>query len=156
LNYSDEQYESVIIDQLLSLHIDHGGYLKTLQAYAGDLTTDTALEQFLRGFPGVLILVQSSNYTQANICFWRQETKVALLVGARSWRSQDEARGDVTGISKIKGDIRDLLLNTRLGLEIRPLELVREEFIAGDNALVLWWLEYLIINDGVTAVQTGV
>lgn len=153
MNYSDEQYEFAIINQLMPLHVDRGGYLKTLQGYAGDLTTDTALEQFIRGFPGALVLIQSSNYTEANNCFWKQETKVALLAGARSWRSQDEARGDSTGISKIKKDIRDLLLNTRLGLEIRPVELIREEFIAGDNAHVLWWLEYLITNDNVIAVQ---
>lgn len=153
MNYSDEQYEIAVLEKLNGLHVDHGGYLKTLQAYAGDLTTDTALEQFIRGFPGLLVLIQSSDYYQQNNCFWRQEVKVALLVGARSWRSQGEARGDSTGISKIKADIRDLLLNTRLGLEIRPLELLREEFIAGDNAHVLWWIEYMITNDNVTALQ---
>lgn len=153
MNYTDEQYETAILDKLSPLHVNEKGYLKTLQAYAGNLTTDTALEQFVRGFPGVLVLIQSSDYTEQNNCFWRQDLRVALLVGARSWRSQDEARGDDTGISRIKKDIRDLLLNTRLGLEIRPLVLMREEFIAGDGAHVLWWVEYIITNDNVTATQ---
>lgn len=150
MNYTDEQYENAVLNKLSGLHINNGGYLRTLRAYAGDLTTDTALEQFVRGFPGALVLIQSSDYAWQDTCYYRQEVKIALLIGAASWRSQDDARGDVTGISRIKSDVRSLLMGSDLGLEIRPLELIREEFVAGDMSHVLWWAEYRLTNDRVT------
>lgn len=150
MNYSLEDYEVALLNALSPLSVDNGGYLKTLSAYAGEATVETALEQFLRGFPGLLVLIQGADYDHRNYCEWTQTVKVVLLLGAQSWRSQNEARGDATGMAKLLADVRALLLGSRLGLEIRPVDIVREELIAGDNAHVLWWAEYAIINDNVT------
>jgi hypothetical protein len=149
MNYTNEDYENAIMAELQSLHVDEGGYLRTLEAYAGQMNEETALEQFVRGFPGVLIIISDSTYREENNLFWSQDVGVKCFIGARSWRSQDEARGDDTGISRILMDIRSRLMGHRIGLEIRPVEIVREEFIMGDPSTVLWGAEYLIINDNV-------
>jgi len=149
MNYTNEDYENAVMDQLTSLHVDQGGYLLTLAPYAGQMSEEVALEQFVRGFPGILVIIADSTYAFKDNLFWTQDVAVKCFIGARSWRSQDEARGNDTGISRILMDVRSALMGHRIGLLIRPVEIVREEFIMGDPSTVLWGAEYLIINDNV-------
>ncbi len=147
MNYTLTDYEDAVLTALDSLSVDSGGYLKVLKGYAGEFDGGVVSEQFIRGFPGVLVEIPEAVYTTANNVFYRQEATVNLYIGARSYRSQNDARGEDTGISRVLYDIRSLLLGKTLGLQIRPLENVREMKVAGDRHTVLFAAQYKITND---------
>lgn len=140
MNYTLSDYESAVLAALSGLT-----YLKTLRGYAGELDEQQALEQFRRGFPGILVEIGGAEYEAVTMPFYHQVVTVNVLVGDRSYRSQDEARG--VGVMRILDDVRQLLLGKTVGLEIRPLLLVREEKLASSSSLVLYLAQYQIMND---------
>jgi hypothetical protein len=146
MNYSFEDYENAVLSRLAGLK-EPQGYLKELQGYAGELDEETALENFLRGWPGVLVEVSRADYEVTTMPYYSQEVYVSLLVGARSFRSQAEARGGSTGAYAILADLRRLLLGDDLGLEIRPLELVGETTLGSTPNAVLYLAQYKFVND---------
>jgi phage gp37-like protein len=150
MNYGFDDYEAAILKALASLKVENGSYLKTLKGYAGELDEDAALDNFLRGFPGVLVEVSEADYSVLDIVQDYQETRVNLLVGARSFRSQDQARGGDAGAFTILKDLRRLLNRKDLGLEIRPLQIRKETKLASSPKTVIYLAEYVIINDSVT------
>ncbi len=140
MNYTLADYENAVLTALSSLT-----YLKTLKGYAGELDEEGALEQFRRGFPGILVEIGEAEYEAVTMPFYHQEVTVNLLVGDRSYRSQDEARA--VGVMQILDDVRGLLLGTTLGLEIRPLLLRREVKLASSTSTVLFLAQYQLLND---------
>jgi len=151
MNYGFDDYEAALLRALGSLKAEKGGYLKTLKGYAGELDEDAALANFIAGFPGVLVEVSEAAYEPVTMPFYYEEATVNLLVGARSFRSQDEARGGSTGAFTILKDLRRLLLGKTLGLEIRPLELVRQVKMTGLSPraakIAIYLAEYRLKND---------
>lgn len=154
MNYSFDDYEAAILAALASLGVGEEGYLKTLKGYAGELDEDAALDTFLRGFPGVLVEVSQADYEAVTMPYYQQEVSVNLLVGARSFRSQEEARGGSAGAFTILADLRRLLLGQDLGLLIRPLLLIRESKLASSTKTVIYLAEYRLINDRIEEVVT--
>lgn len=146
MNYSFDDYEAALLWALNDLAAPVG-YLKTLKGYAGELDEETALDNFLRGFPGVLVEMSEAAYDIATMPFYSQDVTVSLLVGARSFRSQDEARGGDTGAFKILADLRRRLLGKTLGLEIQPLVIVRESKLASSPQTVIYLAQYKFTND---------
>lgn len=141
-NYSFEDYENAILAALAPLT-----YLKTLAGYAGELDDVQAMERFRRGFPGVLVEVAEAAYEIITMPYYYQEVTINLLVGDRSYRSQDDARGGDTGVYRILRDIQELLLGNTLGLEIRPIVPVRDVKLGSSVHTVLYLAEYRLIND---------
>ncbi len=151
MNYSFEDYETAILTALAGLKVP-GGYLKTLQGYAGELDEETALDNFTRGFPGVLVEIGEARYESVTMPYYYQEAMVNLLVGARSYRDQSEARGGSTGAFTILNDMRTLLLGKDLGLEIRPITLISEEKLGSAPKIVIYLAQYKITNDRIEEV----
>ncbi|RJR38687.1 MAG: DUF1834 family protein [Deltaproteobacteria bacterium] len=151
MNYGFDDYEAAILQALASLNTGTGGYLKTLKGYAGELDEDAALDNFIRGFPGVLVEVSEATYDAATMPFYLEEATVNLLVGSRSYRSEKAARGGSTGAYTILKDLRRLLLGKTLGLEIRPLQLVRQVKMTGLSPraakTAIYLAEYRLKND---------
>lgn len=146
MNYSLADYEEAVLTALKSLQQPQG-YLKTLRGYAGDTSPDTVLADCLRGYPAVIVTIPGVSYKAVSNAYLLQRVRIVLLVAARSYRSQREARGEEAGIAQILLDIRNLLQGSNLGLEILDLNIVNEEYLGGDQALVVWWAEYELIND---------
>ncbi|MFA6690746.1 MAG: phage protein Gp37 [Saccharofermentanales bacterium] len=151
MNYSFEDYETAILAALAGLKVP-SGYLKTLQGYAGDLDEEAALENFTRGFPGVLVEVGEATYEVVTMPYYSQMVTVNLLVGARSYRDQSEARWGSTGVFRILNDVRTLILGKNFGLEIRPLTIISEEKICSAPQIVIYLAQYKIINDRIEDV----
>jgi len=152
MNYAFADYEAAILTALSSLETP-GGYLKTLKGYAGELDEASAFETFARGFPGILVEIEGARYESVTMPFYHQETTVNLLIGSRSYRDQDEARGGSTGVFTILDDVRTLLLGKDLSLAIRPLILNAEDKLPSINPRVILYIaKYTIINDRVEEV----
>ncbi len=152
MNYTFADYEAAILAALASLEAPNG-YLKTLKGYAGELDEVSAFETFTRGFPGILVEIEGARYEPVTMPFHYQEINVNLLIGSRSYRDQDEARGGTTGVFTILNDVRTLLLGKDLNLEIRPLILNTEDKLPPLNPrVVLYLAKYTIINDRIQEV----
>lgn len=147
MNISREQYEQAVITVLSPLLIDNGGYLYSIAGYAGQFDRDEALQLWLGRLPALLVLLNEATFPDRSTHYWQERLELVILVGARSWRSQEESRN--IGISQIFQDLRLFLLNKDLGLAIRPLEITGERIIDSDINLVVGSAEYLIINDRV-------
>lgn len=151
MNYSFEDYEAAVIAALADLKAP-SGYLKILKGYAGEFDEEKALENFLAGFPGVLVEIGEARYESVTMPYYYQEVTINLYLGARSWRNQEEARTGEMGIAKILTDIRDRLLGKALGLEIRPCTIIQEFKIGSDRHTVLYGAQYKIINDRIEEI----
>lgn len=162
MNITRDAYEAAIKDALAVYAKANGGYLMSLEGYAGQFDRDETLQLWLGRLPSILINLDQGNFPERTNQFWKEELSVNLIIGVRSWRGQDESRGSSStqiGLSKIFMDVRTVLLGKTLGLTtdsgaaaIRPLELVREVILDSDAGLVIGGAEYLIINDRVTEV----
>jgi len=139
VNYSFADYEEAILEALADME------LKTLKGYAGELDEQGALEQFRRGFPGILVEISEAEYEIATMPYYWQAVTANLVIGDRSYRSQDEAR--TGGVYGLLAEVRAALLGKTLGLEIRPLVLLREVKLASSTSTVLYLAQYQIIND---------
>lgn len=166
MNYSFEDYEVAILNTLVELK-KPAGYLTTLKGYGQELDDKAALNNFVRGFPGVLVEVMSAKYDEAAMTYpyYQQKVLINILIGTRSYRSQDAARLGTTGAFQILDDVRSLLLGSTLDLEIRPLRLIREGKIGSKpiqigvpiqdpilTEMIIYLAEYELINDRIQAV----
>ena len=148
MNYSFQDYENAVLEALTPLKQENDGYLKVLKAYAGELGSEDALKRFfVINFPAVLVKVSRAEYEPADLECVRQTVTVDLLICARSYRSQDEARKGETGVYKILRDIRGSLSGNKLGLSIRPVMPRREWELGSTPQLVFYAAQYIIIND---------
>jgi phage gp37-like protein len=162
MNISREEYETAIKNSLSHLHQDNGGYLMSLEGYAGQFDREDALQLWMGRFPAVLILLGEATFPETTTCFWKEELILNVIIGARSWRSQGESRGDMVGQASISSmfiDVRAAMLGKTLDLvtddgcpAIRPIELIRETIIESDLSTVVGGAEYLITNDRVMEV----
>jgi len=139
-NYSFAEYEEAVLEALAGID-----GLQTLKGYAGELDEQGALEQFRRGFPGILVEISEAEYEIRTMPCYQQIVTVNVMVGDRSYRSQDEARA--AGVYNLLAAVRGVLLGKTLGLEIRPLVLRREVKLASSPSTVLYLAQYQIIND---------
>jgi len=154
-NYSFADYENAVLQTLADLKAPTG-YLKTLAGYSGEFNEDVAFENFLQGFPGVLVEIAAAEYSQTELPFppviVNQTVTVQLYVAALSWRDQAAARKGATGVTgayTILADIRKYLLGKTLGLQIRPVVPQGEFKINHElgSRVVLYGAKYLIVND---------
>jgi hypothetical protein len=147
MNYSFVEYEAAVLAALESLKVAQGGSLAALEANTGQVQpTDEGLLIFSGQFPAVLVEVDEADYHQDSIAFLKQTVTVNLYVVAQNWRGQGDARG---AAFTILADLRRLLLNNTLGLEIRKsgLELAKEKKLYGDLKMVIFLVQYKFYND---------
>jgi len=146
MDYSFKDYENAVLDALAPLSQENGGYLKTLEAYSGEFGGEESLERFfIANFPAVLVRIVGAEYEPADIECDRQTVTVELLVCARSYRSQDNE--SEPGAYEILHDIRNLLVDSKLGLSIRPVMIRSEQELDGTSQLVFYVAQYIIVND---------
>lgn len=139
-NYTFADYEEAVLEALAEID-----GLKTLKGYAGELDEQGALEQFRRGFPGILVEIGEAEYEISTMPFYQQTVTVNILVGDRSYRSQDEARA--VGVYSLLAAVQTALLGKTLDMDIRPLILRREVKLASSPSTVLYLAQYQIVND---------
>lgn len=151
-NYSFTDYEDAILAALAELKKENGGYLLALEGYGGQLDSEAALKVWAGRFPAVAVAVPQAEYpdTDRSNVYGGENVSIYMWAGAHSWRGQGEARKGVVGVHKIIMDIRRLIFNKTLGLAIRPCLPKRVTIFASTQTMVIYQLEYQIINDRIT------
>ena len=147
MNYSFKDYEDAIINALMPLHVKNGGYLRVIKGYTGELDADEIMRRFLGNSPGVCVEIYSAEYSQQTFPYYSQEVTVYIYVAAKTTYEQDVARKGEQGVFRILKDIRDRLLGSNLGLNIRPVEIKREAKLGSTEHTVLFAAQYVIKND---------
>jgi phage gp37-like protein len=98
-------------------------YLKTCDSYAGQI--DEGLNEVVRSYPAVWVTFGgSAKPTKTGANTWKVPATFVVMVAARNVRNEKAARvGTVNevGAYQILKDVRALLLNQDLGLEIERL-----------------------------------
>ena len=117
---------TTVEDSLLAaLKAELDDQVKTLATYQGDWLTDLQREDWR--FPAVLVQLRQSRGEQVTLGSYDLNLEFTVLVLVRHLRGEAAGRREADGIYQILAGVRKALWHQDLGLELQPLNLIREE-----------------------------
>jgi phage gp37-like protein len=125
------------------------GYARIVDSYQGELE-DEDLSRVLRLFPAVLVVYDSSRYTKSAKGVYDETMCFLVVVASRNLRGEKaQRRGDVemTGTDQMLRDIRGLIANKSLGLDVGPPEPVAERFVVNTREASIYEAVYELSVD---------
>ncbi len=148
MNYSKTEIEDAIIAALMPLHQSQGGDVKKIAGYQGELDEDN-LTQFIIQFPAILVAYSGSNYTVDAFPYMVEEMTYSILINSRNMRGNEAARKGAlsTGTYSLMQQVRDKLHGDRLGLDIRPAQILREAALVNTKSVSIYSAEFRIVQE---------
>ena len=126
-----------------------GGYARIVDSYQGELE-DEDLSRVLKLFPAGLVVYDSSRYTKSAKGVYDETMRFLVVVASRNLRGEKaQRRGDVemTGTYQMLRDVRGLIANKSLGLDVGPPEPVAERFVINTRDASIYEATYGISVD---------
>ena len=115
--YKKSELESAIINALSPLHVGNGGYLLELDVYRGELSTAGVFRKSVRT-PSVFLAYSGSTYGSGTYLHAEETITYNLIAFCRT--------GTIPDASTLLEDVRGKLCGSSMGLDIKPLRLLRE------------------------------
>ncbi len=110
---------------LAALQAELAGQVSTLASYQGDWQADLQREDWR--FPAVLVQLRQSRGEQVTFSSYDLNLEFTILVLVRHLRGEAAGRREADGIYHLLAGVRKALWHQELGLELQPLNLIREE-----------------------------
>jgi phage gp37-like protein len=120
--------------------------VKTLATYQGDWLTD--LQRTDWRFPAVLVRLRQGRGEQVTLGSYDLKLELTVLVVVRQLRGEAAGRREPGGIYDLLAGVRQALWHQDLGLELQPLNLIREEPLLSNQEFSVYASHY-----GTAAVQ---
>ncbi len=117
--------------------------INTLATYQGDWLADLHREYWR--FPAVLVLFRQSRGEQITLGSYDLSLEFTVLVMVRGGSAK---RREASGVYQILAGVREALWHQDLGLELQPLNLIKEEPLLSDQEFSVYAAHY-----GTTLVQ---
>ncbi len=114
--------------------------VQTLATYQGDWLTD--LTRQVWRFPAVLVQLRQSRGLQVTLGSYDLSLNFTVLVVARQLRGEAEGRREAGGIYEILAGVRQALWHQDLGLDLQPLDLIREEPLLNNQEFSVYAAHY--------------
>jgi phage gp37-like protein len=116
---------SMVEDAVVAaLKTELDGQVNTLATYQGDYLADLQQENWR--FPAVLVQLGQSRGEQVTLRSYDLSLEFTILVMVRHLRGEAAARREAEGVYQILAGVRKALWHQDLGLEVQPLNLIRE------------------------------
>jgi phage gp37-like protein len=114
--------------------------VNTLATYQGDLLSDLHREYWR--FPAVLVQLRQSRGEQVTLGSYDLSLEFIVLVVVRHLRGEVAGRREADGIYQILAGVRKALWHQDLGLELQPLNLIREEPLMSNQEFSVYAAHY--------------
>ena len=114
--------------------------VKTLATYQGDWQTDLHREDWR--FPAVLVQLRQSRGEQVTMGSYDLNLEFTVLVMVRHLRGEAAGRREADGVYQVLAGVRKALWHQDLGLELQPLNLIREEPLLSDQEFSVYAAHY--------------
>ncbi len=115
--YKKSEIESAILNALSPLRIGNGGYLLELDVYRGELSAAGVFKESVRT-PSVFLSYSGSIYGTGSYLHAEESITYNIIAFCRTGTTPDAC--------KLLEDVRDRLCGSSIGLDIKPLRLMRE------------------------------
>ena len=115
--YKKSEIESAILSALSPLRIGNGGYLLGLDMYRGELSSAGVFKESVR-MPSVSLSYSGSTYGIGTYLHAEETITYNLIAFCRTGATPDACR--------LLEDVRARLCGSSIGLDIKPLRLLRE------------------------------
>lgn len=118
--------------------------IRTIKSYQGELDDEESIARAIRLFPAILVMYAGSEYDDHGSRQVERMTYVCFVCD-KSLRLEEEARQGGTqnpGAYAMLNGIRDILTNSRLGLDIFPLSPRRELPVWFGKGISIYSAEY--------------
>ena len=122
---------------LAALQGELDGQVKTLVTYQGDCLADLHREYWR--FPAVLVQLRQSRGVQVTSASYDLSLGFTIFVITRGNTAK---RREASGIYGILAGMRQALWHQDLGLDLQPLELIREEPLLNDQEFSVFAAQY--------------
>jgi phage gp37-like protein len=122
---------------LAALQGELDGQVKTLVTYQGDCLADLHREYWR--FPAVLVQLRQSRGVQVTSASYDLSLAFTIFVITRGNTAK---RRESSGIYGILAGVRQALWHQDLGLDLQPLELIREEPLLNDQEFSVFAAQY--------------
>jgi len=116
------------------------GRVETLASYQGDWLVDLQRENWR--FPAVLVQLAQSRGEQVTLGSYDLNLEFTVLVMVRHLRGEAAARREAEGVYQILAGVRKALWHQDLGLELQPLNLIREEPLLSNQEFSVYAAHY--------------
>jgi phage gp37-like protein len=116
------------------------GRVETLASYQGDWLVDLQRENWR--FPAVLVQLAQSRGEQVTLGSYDLSLEFSILVMVRHLRGEAAARREAEGVYQILAGVRKALWHQDLGLELQPLNLIREEPLLSNQEFSVYAAHY--------------
>ncbi len=128
------EIEDAILERIKAAH--DGGHLpyklKTIETWGGDIGDD--LRKIVKSFPAIWVIFAGERKGKRSRNTQEYHARYNVVVAAQSLRNEKRARkGDVGSYQMIK-DVKALLDNQKLGLEIAPLTADSATALVNENS----------------------
>jgi phage gp37-like protein len=123
-----------------ALKTELDGQVKTLATYQGDYLADLQREYWR--FPAVLVQLRQSRGEQVTLRSYDLSLEFTVLVMVRHLRGEAAARREAEGVYQILAGVRKALWHQDLGLELQPLNLIREEPLLSNQEFSVYAAHY--------------
>jgi phage gp37-like protein len=123
-----------------ALKAELDGRVETLASYQGDWLVDLQRENWR--FPAVLVQLGQSRGEQVTLRSYDLSLEFTILVMVRHLRGEAAARREAEGVYQILAGVRKALWHQDLGLELQPLNLIREEPLLSNQEFSVYAAHY--------------
>jgi phage gp37-like protein len=132
---------AVVEDAVVAaLEAELGSQVETLAAYQGDWLTDLHRKEWR--FPAVLVQLRRSRGEQVTLGSYDLSLEFTVLAVVRHLRGEAAGRREAEGIYQILAGVRQALWHQDLGLELQPLNLIREEPLLSNQEFSVYAAHY--------------
>jgi phage gp37-like protein len=121
---------------LAALKEELGTQVKTLATYQGDWQADLQREDWR--FPVVLVQMRQSRAEQVTLSSYDLNLELTILVLVRHLRGEAAGRRAADGVYRLLEGVRKALWHQDLGLDLQPLNLIREEPLLSSQELSVY------------------
>ena len=125
---------------LAALRAELDARVKTLATYQGDWLTDLHREDWR--FPAVLVQLRQSRGEQVTLGSYDLNLEFTVLVMVRHLRGEAAGRREANGVYQVLAGVRKALWHQDLGLELQPLNLIREEALLSNQEFSVYAAHY--------------
>jgi phage gp37-like protein len=125
---------------LAALKAELDDQVRTLATYQGDWLTDLQREDWR--FPAVLVQLRQSRGEQVTLASYDLNLEFTVLVMVRHLRGEAAGRREADGVYQLLARVRTALWHQDLGLELQPLNLIREEPLLSSQEFSVYAAHY--------------
>jgi phage gp37-like protein len=134
---ADDTWTTVEEAVLAALQSELGSQVNTLVTYQGDLLSDLHREYWR--FPAVLVQLRQSQGTQVTLSSYDLSLEFTIFVIVRGNTAK---RRENSGIYGLLAGVRQALWHQDLGLDLQPLDLIKEEPLLNDQEFSVFAAHY--------------